>query len=398
VVALLEEARDALLASALTEPQQRLLAELLARFNGYLTNMRPDRSAELAVEALETARRVGDGRSLALALIYSTQSYALDRAEYSSRLREAAQLAEEAGDVELVLVANSNLMAAALMWADRDEFDRRLAEYARVATALGTPTPLVLSAIDHAGAAAIDGRYDDARTQLLEALRRSERLGDPNLRRNVAAGMAPINRELGRLARRIDAYRRDASNGSHAWREAGLIWVLAEAGQFDEANGRLDALLVRPDELLAGFLRRYSLVVLAEAAGTLGHVDAAARLVPWLIDELASGECVILGPNTFFGSVRRYLGLLTLTLGRADDAVHHHEAALAIHERMRARGWAARSRYDLTRALLARGCPGDAERAAALADEARRAADELGMPKLLEEIAALELATAGSAD
>ena len=47
------------------------------------------------------------------------------------------------------------------------------------------------------------------------------------------------------------------------------------------------------------------------------------------------------------------------------------------------------SRYDLARALLARGRPGDTERAAELVDEARPAATELGMPKLLEELAAL---------
>ncbi len=398
VVDLLEEARDALLASALTEPRQPLLAELLARFSGYLTNMRPDRSAELAVEALETARQVGDGRSLALALIYSTQSYSLDRDEYLSRLWEAARLAEEAGDVDLVLVADSNLMAAALMWADRDEFDRRLADYARVATALGAPTPLVLSAIDHAGAAAMDGRYHDAESQLREALRRSEQLGDPNLRRTVAAGMGPINRELGRQASLIDTYRREASDSSLAYWQAGLIWALAEGGQWDEATARFGALLARPDALLAGFLRRYSLVALSEAAEILGHVDAAERLLPWLTDELDSGECVIIGPNSFYGSIRRYLGLLTLTLGRADDAVHHHGEALAIHERMRANGWAARSRYDLARALLARDDLGDAERAAALADEARRAADELGMPKLLQEIAALEMTAARSVE
>jgi tetratricopeptide (TPR) repeat protein len=396
VVDMMDEARDALRASALSEHEQRLLAELLARFSGYLTNVRPDRSAELAAEALDTARRAGDDRSLALALMYSTQSHALDHAESSSRLRDAARLAEHAGDVELVLLATSNLMAAALLWADRDEFDRRLAVYARVAAALGAPTPLVLSAIDHAGAAAVDGRYGDARVQLLEALRRSERLGDPNIRRYVAASMASINRELGRLAGRLDSYRRDVSAMPQPWAQVGLIRVLVEARQLEEATARLDGLLAQPEELMAGYLRRYSLGQLAEASEMLGHVDAAEQLLPWVTDELPNGDCVIVGPNAFYGSVRRYLGLLTLTVGQADDSVRHHEAALAIHDRMRARGWAARSRYDLARALLARGQPGDAEGAAALVGEARRAAGQLGMPKLLEEIAAMEMPSAGS--
>jgi tetratricopeptide (TPR) repeat protein len=389
VVDLMDEAREALRASAPTEREQRLLAELLARFSGYVTNVRPDRSAELAVEALETARRVGDGRSLALALMYSTQSQALDRAELLSRLHDAARLAGQAGDVELVLLANSNAMVAALLWADRDEFDRRLVEYARVAATLGSPTPLVLSAIDRAGAEAIDGRYADARAQLLEALRHCERLGDPNLRRYVAASMVPINRELGRMAGRLGRYRQDASAITQPWGQAGLIRALVEAGQFDEATVRLDALLADPEELLAGFLRRYCFVLLAESAEILGHVDAAEQLLHWMTDELRNGECVIVGPNAFFGSVRRYLGLVALTLGRTGDAVMFLEEALAIHERMRARGWVARTQYDLARALVARGRPGDTERAAGLVDDARGAASQLGMPKLLEEIATL---------
>jgi class 3 adenylate cyclase/tetratricopeptide (TPR) repeat protein len=388
LVNLIDEACDALRGSP-DEDGQRLLAELLARCSGYLTNIRPDRSAELAVEALETARRADDSRSLALALIYSTQSYSLDRGDYFSRLQEAARLAEAAGDPELELVANSNLMAAALMWADREEFDRRLAEYARVAQSLGAPMPLLLSAIDHAGAAAMDGHYAEARTRLHDALRRSDRLGDPNLRRNVAAAMGPINRELGRLVSRLEAYRQDVSDGQHAWREAGLIRVLAEAGELDEAAMRLDAVLASPEVLLAGFLRRYSLVLLAEAAEMLGAAISGAELLSWLEDELPRGECVIIGPNAFFGSIRRYLGLLTLLLGRADEAVQHHEAALTVHANMRARGWEARSRYDLARALLARGGAHDARRAAALLDEAHAAATELGMPKLLEELAGL---------
>ena len=178
-------------------------------------------------------------------------------------------------------------------------------------------------------------------------------------------------------------------DAAHPWREAGLVRALAEAGQFDEATERLDQLLAHREELLAGFLRRYSLVMLAESAEILGHVEAAEQLLQWLTGELDSGECVIIGPNAFYGSVRRYMGLAALTIGQTDDAVEHLQAALTIHGRMRAKGWEARTRYDIARTLLVRGDPGDDERAAALVDEARLAAGQLGMPRLLEEIVAL---------
>ena len=172
VVQLLDEAIEAVRVEDPTPPGQALLAELLARLSGYLTNMDGERSTALAGEAVMVARQVGDSRSLALALMYSTQSYTLPREEHLARLHEAARLAEEAGDVEILLQANSNLMAAALIWTDRDEFDRRLAEYARVAETTGAPTFLVLRDIDHAGAAALDGRYGEAFDRARDALRR----------------------------------------------------------------------------------------------------------------------------------------------------------------------------------------------------------------------------------
>jgi tetratricopeptide (TPR) repeat protein len=293
--------------------------------------------------------------------------------------------------LEVVLTANSNLMVGALLWADRDEFDSRLAEYARVAAATGAPTPLVLSAIDHAGAAALDGRYEDARDQFRDALRRSGPLGDPNLRRNIGAGMIPVNRELGRLALRVDAYRRDVADAlGYSWHHAGLIRVLAEAGEFDEATERLEGLLPQSESLLSGFLRRYSLAMLSEAAEILGHTDAASQLSGWMKDQLRSGLCVVIGPNTFLGAVDRYLGLLASTLGDTNEAIHHHEVALDVHDSMRARGWAARSRYDLSRALLAQGDSFDSDRSATLIDEALSMARALAMPKLTEEVLALK--------
>jgi tetratricopeptide (TPR) repeat protein len=388
VVRLMDEAIEAVRTSVPTPAGQALLAELLARLSGYLTNMESERSARLADEAVVAARQVGDGRSLALALMYSTQSYALGREEHQARLREAARLAEEAGDLDIVLNANSNLMAAALIWTDRDEFDRRLAEYGRVASATGAPTFLVLSAIDHAGAAALDGHYEDSARQFRDARRRSERLGDPNLRRNIGAGLSPVNRELGRFP--INAYRRDLADAATPWHEAGLIRMLCDTGERDEATERLDRLLARPQPLLTGFLRRYSLAVLSEAAEALGHTEAATLLLPWLRDELAVGEGVIVGPNCYLGAIRRYAGLLALTVGDPDAAVDDHEAALGVHERLRATGWAQRSRYDLARALHARDREGDRERAAQLIAEASASAGALGMPKLLEEIFAFE--------
>jgi DNA-binding SARP family transcriptional activator len=391
VIALIEQAIDALRSSVASPIRLALIAELLARLSGHLANTRPDRSEELAGEALETARRAEDERTLALALVRSTQTYALERDEHQARLREATRLAEASGDLEVVLEANSGLMAGALIWADRDEFDRRLREYARVANVTRSSAALVVSAIDHAGAAALDGRYEQAREQFGDALRRAAALADPSLRGDIRAGLAPVDREQGRLSWRVERTRQvAAARVSTPSYQVALIRRLCEAGELAEATEHLDAILVRPETVLTGFLRRFNLANLAEAADILGHRDVAGLLYRWLEDELRRGDCIIVGPSAYFGAVHRYLGLLALTLGRAPDAVNHHEAAMEVHERMRARGWAARSRYDLARALLARNEEGDNSRAAHLLDTAAHIARQLTMPKLLDEVLAVQ--------
>jgi len=169
--------------------------------------------------------------------------------------------------------------------------------------------------------------------------------------------------------------------------QAILVHVLAQTGNVAEARVRLDDLLKSPDEIRHGFLRRFNMVLLAEAVDRLDHRNAADRLYRWLTAELPHGRCIIVGPNAFFGAVERCLGLLARTCGLDDDAVRHHEAALEAHEHLRAPGWVARSRYDLARALLRRGHHDDAERARSLLARANGAADQLGMPRLRLEAA-----------
>lgn len=386
VVNLLDEAADSLRSSPGSPSGFALLAELLARLSGYLTNVDPQRSSALADEALVAARRSQDQRSLALALMQTTQSQDLDHQEHRSRLREAASLAEAAGDLDVVLRSHSNLMAGALLWAERDEFDLHLAEYRRLAEASRAPIPVLLSAVDHAGALALDGRYADSLDQFDELLRRAKPLGDPNIVWNILAGMLPPRRELGQLALVLKGFRRTAETGQKPAFQAILVRALCDGGYVEEARARLEAMLSEPDEMLSGFLRRYTLALLAEAAAILDHSTGATTIRPWLQTELRHGECVVVGPNAYHGAVRRYTGLLALTLGNADHAVEDHTAALELHERMRTPGWAARSRYDLAQALRARGTRSDDEAADRLTAEARDLASRLGMRSLLEEL------------
>ena len=96
------------------------------------------------------------------------------------------------------------------------------------------------------------------------------------------------------------------------------------------------------------------------------------------------------------GAVDRYLGTLSATSHRMDDAVAHLEAAIERNDRMGARPWAAYSRHDLAVVLRLRKGPGDAERAAQLDAAARATTTALGMVTLAKRIGPTDGDTATS--
>jgi hypothetical protein len=99
-------------------------------------------------------------------------------------------------------------------------------------------------------------------------------------------------------------------------------------------------------------------------------------------------ECLLPNADFFFQSgfagmctgapVRQALGLLSLTLGRVDDAVLHLEGALAASESIGLYAELPRLRHDCALALLQRKNPGDAGRARGLLEKSRELLTELG--------------------
>lgn len=123
----------------------------------------------------------------------------------------------------------------------------------------------------------------------------------------------------------------------------------------------------------------------AEVRAELGDRDSAARV----LEELApySGRLAVPGIGfPVMGAVDRYLGLLELALGRLDDAERHLRAALTLNERIRARGWVARTWFDLGRLLVARAGPGDLAAGGAALDAAEAIAVDVGMDGLRRRI------------
>ncbi|MGH7821492.1 MAG: hypothetical protein ACREQ9_17140, partial [Candidatus Binatia bacterium] len=90
------------------------------------------------------------------------------------------------------------------------------------------------------------------------------------------------------------------------------------------------------------------------------------------------------------GAASRYLGLLGFTMSRLDDSARHFADALEMNERMGAKPFVAHVQHEYARTLLARGGPGDREKAEALLERASATARDLGMNLLARKISTLQ--------
>ena len=142
-----------------------------------------------------------------------------------------------------------------------------------------------------------------------------------------------------------------------------------------------------------------AICVLAETCALLR--DAARARVLYELLEPFKERNVVATQAVCWGSARRFLGLLAITLGRWEEAAAHLEAAIVKNEACGNPAGASIVRRDLAKLLLARGAEGDLDRAAELLRPPLRAAQATRTASLIEriqsEIAAVEHARAASA-
>jgi hypothetical protein len=131
---------------------------------------------------------------------------------------------------------------------------------------------------------------------------------------------------------------------------------------------------------------------LAEAAAWLGDDPLAADLAADLMPVATGHDGQILvsfTATTIDGAGARVVGQLLLALGRAAEAVDHLAAGRALEQAFGGHALAARTSFWLARALVARGGPGDADEARAVAAATVPEADRLGMSLLGRDLRGL---------
>jgi tetratricopeptide (TPR) repeat protein len=373
-----------------------LRARLMARLSGALRDHPSrERRASLSAQAVQIARELGDPATLAYALDgrCSAILWPDTPEERLDIAKEIVELATGVKDDERAIMGRFYRAIANMELGRMSDVEPELEGIAQAAADLRQPAQLWMTAASRAGLALFQGRFEDARTLIAEALTLGERAQSKDSVLSHRLQLFLLHRETGaREEARTVLADAVAQFPSRPVFRCALACLDADRGDTDAAQAAVDELstddfaaIQRDNEYL------FSLAFLADAIGELRDVRSAAVLYDLLLpfahlnssnlDEVATG------------SVSRSLGVLAATTSRWQDALHHFDEAITRNTDMGARPWVAHSQHDHARMLLDRGEPGDRDRARPLLGEARDTYERLGMSPWTARVAeALALA------
>jgi DNA-binding SARP family transcriptional activator len=356
----------------------RLLARLAAAIRDDPSR---DRRVLLAQEAVDVARRSGDPVILAYALegywvAVEGPDLVGDGAVVGNQL---ISLGEQIGDQERVFTGRDFRLNAFWKQADRTGIEVELEALSRLADELRQPSQRWFVATSRTMLALMEGGFGQAEQLISETLALGERAESWNALVSERLQMFVLRRAQGRLAELEETINRSVHEYPALLRfSCALTHLYGDLGREQDARTALEGLLARDlarEHLDAEWL--FSMTLLPDPCALLGDDDAAARLYSLLLPyEHLYAQAPV---EATFGSVARGLGVLATTLRRFEDAERHFEAALEVERRMRAGPWRAHAQHNLAAMLLARGGPGDREKASGLLDEAVNTYRELGM-------------------
>jgi tetratricopeptide (TPR) repeat protein len=371
---------------AIGEEESPLRATVLARLAYELVWAGcPDRCRRLAEQALGMARRVADPAALASALDAWHCAF-LGGADPRELVAVASDLIRVAGDLgqrQLVWLGHVWRLHDFVELGDASAMLEEIETLRRMAEGSRQPFLLGFLGVARAMQALLEGRFETA-----------ERLAaDYSTSSGPAFGQAALVRyflhswwarvEQGRLEEFEPLVRANLAQAPPEARfRLPLAFVYAELGRDAELRAEFEAIAAAGfAELPRDWSWLFSMALLSMICATLRDTPRARSLYGLLLTH-ESRVAVIPTAVLCLGSIAHHLGTLASTLERPDEAEAHLEHAITVHARLGARPWLARSRYELARTLLARGGPGDHERATTLLDQALEAASELGMKPL----------------
>ncbi|TMB89036.1 MAG: hypothetical protein E6J45_10700 [Chloroflexi bacterium] len=372
--------------AALPETDSAMRAWVMARLSVALSFVgSEDRRAQLARDAVAMAKRCGDAAAHAYAL--STYCDTIATPHYTEERHAASdlmvQLAVQAGDPELELLARRFRVVSLLEVGDIRGLDREIEAFASLAEKLKQPISLWYVPLFRGMRALLEGRFVDAERLAHRASELGEAAHSQNSQMLADFTQLP---EIFRQAGRFDELEAQWQRFLAAFPQMASMmdwWALAmPALGRNDAKARAELERLCAAGALTGMMGGGMWIVMcaffAEAAAAVRERRAAQVLYDALLP--FGSRVIVCGiAGATYGSVHRLLGLLADVLGDVDAAERHFEAGLEAHAKMGALPYLAHTQREYADALIRRGREGDVSRAGELLDQAIETYRALGM-------------------
>ncbi len=264
--------------------------------------------------------------------------------------------------------------------------DEDIASFSALANAVGDPLYRRDATAYAVMRAALEGRFDDARSALLDVAALAERAGET---KDTAGGRDQrfwIALEWGSDEEVADVEASlKALPVGRSW-AGSVALLLARTRRYDDAKGWLDTisehvLSTRPFD---GEWMHMAACAL-ETGALVRDSRAAAILLP-LIEPYSDRVVVTSGGLVCLGSTARFVGLAAATCGEWELAERSFDTAVGMNQKLEAYPALAHTQAEWGWALLAQGKRSDQKRAEGLLIQARDLADELDMRRLAADI------------
>lgn len=392
---LLEEAHE-----ALGESDSLLRCRVLSHLGRVLFKAGAfERASAIMHEASDLARRLGDHHALFEALdcaYIATAGQPWSARDFPTRratLDEMVAISEGISDrPDLIIRALAFSMVACLEMGDLAAFEDRMTRHRAIYGRLTISMYGVASADTMLGI--LHGDFAAAERLAEEAQQTPGGVDEEVVTGVYGMQMFTIRREQGRLAEVAPLVRRFVAEKSRdaIWRP-GLALIAADLGFTEAAQKTLNEIAAGGFPLPVDAKRNITLCYLAEVCARLGDVERAEQVYE-LLSPYRDLAVVVPIATVCCGANARYLGMLASVMGDWATAEAHFEAALQMDERLQAWPWLAHTKHEFALMLLARGRPGDQDRADALIAAAAASAERFGMVALQARIRSLTAQTA----
>jgi len=386
-VALLEEALQMLPPG--DNPQRaRALATLASAL--YHSHDLPRRE-QLSRAAVEMARRLGDPQVLSHTL--RCRELAIWVPEYLDERVEAARehlaVALSLNDTAMIRQMYVWQVLGAFEHGEIDDVERAMAAYEHVEGTEHEPMYRWIGANWRPALALLRGRFDEAEELANQCLSLGIGVRREHALAAYGAQLLVARIEQGRATDYLATLEAAMLESPEQRAEIPAILALAyaESGRLTEARQQFEKLTPSDFGIVPKDLNWVAIMVmLASVCSTLRDRERAPKLYK-LLAPFAGRVAIISTAVASWGAVARFLGLLSTTLERWDEAEAHFEAAAAEHDAMQAPALLARTRVDHADMLLRAGR--DLERARLLAQSGLEDAHRLGMPGLVQRAESL---------